>query len=322
MENPSQPSLRLDFIGLLKIIFKWRKQLVITGIAAAVTAFIFTRPFILPPRYKSTAVVYPSNLTPYSTESPTETMLQMLASDQIKYMLIKDFNLYNHYKINSAYPLARTYMFDKLAERISINRTQYESIEITVIDESPKAAAAMCDSILAYCDRFIRSLMKQKFNEVVELRRQAVLNKKATMDSLENVLSNLREKYGIVDFKAQARELARAMYKGNGNSFLNEQYKNLKDHGGEEFALTEHLFRARGFYNDAVREYDLAVNDRDKNFTFSNKIIKPEEPQVKHFPKGTIIIASFTAAVLFFALLIIVIIEMYRSRWKNEFTAS
>ncbi|MEO8148600.1 MAG: Wzz/FepE/Etk N-terminal domain-containing protein [Bacteroidia bacterium] len=323
MENTSQPSTRLDFIGLLKIIFKWKKQLILTGVIAAVTAFVFTRPFIMPPQFKSKAIVYPSNIAPYSTESETETMLQFMQSDEVKNMLVSNLHLYAHYKMDSTGPLAHTYMFEKFGEKIQISRTQYESIEITVWDGDPKYAALLCDSIISFSNVFIRNVLKEKWSEVAVAKKQLLEKKQTEMDSMENALKDLRINYGIMNYKAQAREISKVIYKngGGGNAFIQEQYKNLKEHGGEEFALTEHLFRVRGFYNDVKKEYDQALSDANKIYTYSSPVTKPVPAEIKDFPKGTLIILGFTAAVLFFALIVIVIIESYRNHLKNQLAA-
>lgn len=323
MENISKPATRLNFTELLDIVLRWKKQLIITGVIAAVAAFICTRPFIMPPQFKSYATIYPSNIAPYSTESPTETMLQFIQSEEVKNMLVEKMHLYEHYNIDPKDALAHTYMYQRLGEKIKISRTQYESIDIAVLDGDPKFAAAMCDSLISYTDLFIRKLYHSKVSEVVMINKNRLDVKKAEMDSMENELTKLRLTYGILDYKAQSKEISKVIYKagGNGNAFIMEQYKNLKEHGGEEYALTEHLFRVRGFYNDIKKEYDQSVADATKVLTYSSHITRPVAAETKDSPKGTLIILGFTAAVLFFALIVVVLIESNRNRLARQATA-
>lgn len=320
MENAQQPTTHLDFVGLLNIISKWKKQLIITGLIAAVAAFIVTRPFIMAPLFKSVAVVYPANILPYSTESTTETMLQFIQSDEVRELFISKMDLYNHYKIDPKDKLARTYLAEQLNEKLQVSRTQYESIEITAWDVDPVFAAAMCDSLIAANDSIVRKLQHQKMAEVVTMFENKLARSKAEMDSAEMALQSIREQYGIISFKAQAKEISKVIYKNNsiGNGFVQEQYKNLKEHGGEEFALTEHLFRLRGFYNDIKKDYNQAMIDATKRFTYTTVVTKPLPAEVKSSPKGTLIILGFSAAALFFAVLIIVIIESYRKHTGNS----
>ena len=319
MENSQQPATHLDFVGLLNIISKWKKQLIITGLLAAVAAFIVTRPFIMAPLFKSTAVVYPANIAPYSTESTTETMLQFIQSDDVRELFISKMNLHDHYKIDKKDPLARSYLALQLNEKLQISRTQYESIEITAWDTDPVFAAAMCDSLISANDSIVRKLQREKVTEVVTMFENKLALSKAEMDSAENALKLIREQYGIISFEAQAKEISKVIYKKNsvGNGFVQEQYKNLKEHGGEEFALTEHLFRLRGFYNDIKKDYNQAIVDRIKLFTYTTVVTKAVPAEVKSSPKGTLIILGSTAAALFFALLVVVIIESYRKNTNN-----
>ena len=51
------------------------KHLIIMGLISLVASAIFSSPTFIPPRFQVPAIVYPSNLIAYSTESATEQML-------------------------------------------------------------------------------------------------------------------------------------------------------------------------------------------------------------------------------------------------------
>ena len=91
----------LQSADIFKVISDFRKPLIIVGILAAIAAAIFSGPAFIKPRYKSQAVLYPSNLTKYSDESPTEQLIQLLQASDIRDSVIKAFNLYEHYGIDS-----------------------------------------------------------------------------------------------------------------------------------------------------------------------------------------------------------------------------
>ena len=90
----------LNAIRFIKMLAKWRKQLLIVFIAGTIASYLLT--FLITPLYKSTAVVYPYNLNVYSKESATEQMVQLLKSEDVKESLIKAFHLYEHYVIDTA----------------------------------------------------------------------------------------------------------------------------------------------------------------------------------------------------------------------------
>src|SRR5688572_15993870 len=87
--------------NLLQLIIKWKKQLILIGITAAILASIFSSPFFIKPQYKSYAIVYPANIVPYGVETPTEQLLQLLQSSDIRDAIVKKFNLAIHYELDS-----------------------------------------------------------------------------------------------------------------------------------------------------------------------------------------------------------------------------
>ena len=60
---------------ILEIIWKRRLHFIIIGIVAVVLSAIFSSAFFIPPKFKSTARLYPINLSIMSEESETEHML-------------------------------------------------------------------------------------------------------------------------------------------------------------------------------------------------------------------------------------------------------
>ena len=88
-------------IELLKLVKRWRKHLIIVGLISLIGSIIFSSPYFIKPKFKSFALVYPSNLIAYSTESATEQMLQLAQSYDIRDKIIKTFNLFQHYEIDT-----------------------------------------------------------------------------------------------------------------------------------------------------------------------------------------------------------------------------
>ena len=89
--------------NLINLLLKWRIHLIVILIAALVLAVTFSSPFFITPKFKSIAVIYPANVSPYSEESETEQMFQILQSQDIMDSVIIKFNLSEHYKIAKDY---------------------------------------------------------------------------------------------------------------------------------------------------------------------------------------------------------------------------
>ena len=104
----------MNNFDILKIILKWKTVLVIVIISSIILSSIFSSPYFIKPKYKSTAIIYPSNLAPYGIETPTEQMLQLFQSNSIFNHIVNRFNLIEHYELDSTssathYKLQKTY---------------------------------------------------------------------------------------------------------------------------------------------------------------------------------------------------------------------
>ena len=86
---------------LLELIIKWKKHFIIVTILSIAASAIFSSSFFIAPIYKSFAIVYPSNIIPYSNESPTEQLVQLLEATDIRESVIQKFNLAAHYNIDN-----------------------------------------------------------------------------------------------------------------------------------------------------------------------------------------------------------------------------
>src|ERR1035437_1547923 len=133
-------------LNLIAIAYKWRKHLIVVTLIAGAAAMLFSSSLFIQPLFSSIAIVYPSNVKPYSQESNSEQMLQLLQSREIRDSLIKTFNLYQHYDIDpkgakSYYTISR--YFD---DAVTIRKTPYESVEVKVMDADPTTACQMVNA--------------------------------------------------------------------------------------------------------------------------------------------------------------------------------
>src|SRR4051812_33030244 len=113
-ENEKDPG---DFnsVNVLFFIYKWRKQLMIVGISAALISGIAS--LVIRNKYKSTVVVFPAttnsisksllndnyvkeDVLQFGEEEQAEQMLQILNSDAIRGRIIQKYKLLKHYEID------------------------------------------------------------------------------------------------------------------------------------------------------------------------------------------------------------------------------
>jgi LPS O-antigen subunit length determinant protein (WzzB/FepE family) len=318
MNTTPQATGKLDAIHLLKIMKKWRKQLLYVFVGSALLGFIISLPIFMKPLFKSVAVVYPANLQPYSKETPTEQMVQLLNSEDVRDSIINKFHLYKHYKVDSTGAYPRYEIAKQMEDNISISKNEFEAIQITVMDQDPQMAKDICEGIIHFTDQKAKSLVHQRADEVVSILLKQMNREKAVLDSMDAQITIIRQEYGITDFENQvegfSREYYRSLSSGGSSSKMETAKKNLEEKGAEYMTLKENLWRVRGTYNDIRERYVAAYNDSQKELNFHNVISPPLKPERKDWPKRSLIMALFSLSCLFIAVVVIVYQERYQTK--------
>jgi uncharacterized protein involved in exopolysaccharide biosynthesis len=305
---------------LLELLLRWRKHLLAIALIALVLSAIFSSAIVITPKYKSFAVLYPANIIPMGTETPTEQMLQVLESDQIRDSVASMYNLYEAYAIDPESIAAKTALIKEYQGNVVFKKTEYESVVIEVLDANPSNAKGMVDAIIFYFNVKERVLQKEKAMELVEILQEQVGKKKVEMDSMEIVLTNLRKDYGILDYGLQT-EYATERYlevvttpslKGNIKE-IELLLQALKEKGGQFQSISEHLWRVRGGYNNLKEQLEAAVRDVEKNLTYCSVITNPVIADKKAYPIRWLIVLVSVLATVLVSILFLSLVENLRS---------
>ena len=303
-----------DIIKLL--LPNWKKLLVVFIISLLVGLFI-SSPIVMKPLYKSYAVVYPVNLSPSSEESNTEQLLQWLHSEEIKKAVADKFKLYEHYEIDTLNPKHTSYFDLKYKELVTINATQYESIEITVKDESPKMAQQMVYGIIDAVNELITNTKRERLAEYIANNKLELAAEIREVDSVKTLIDNIRKDYNIVDFNSQTKILLKKMHKSGGNGLNESESKTLSGLTGKvtEVNTLGTIYASQlGTYNyfrNEVNKYKFELNSR---MSFTNIISKPILPDSKCFPIRSLIVAIITLSSLVLASIIIVFLNFKKQK--------
>ena len=304
-------------IHMMKIFLKWKWHLVAIAVIAALLAAIFSSALFMKPRFKSYALVYPSNIAPYSDESESEQMLQWLQSQDVRDSVMKKFDLPKHYGIDRSEKYFRSTMEYMYKKNVQIRKTQFESIEIIVTDQDPVISKDIVLSIIDFCNSKIRSIHREKYTEVVVSMGKALKVKRAQLDSVESELSNLRLNYELIDYGSQASEITRGYLRtvdGSNSTSINTKdvmrlKENFEEKSGQMAILTQRRNDILRLYADFEQDYDKAVYDSEKHFTFTNVVTPPEVADKKSYPVRWLIMLYAVVASLFFSVVVISVIE-------------
>jgi uncharacterized protein involved in exopolysaccharide biosynthesis len=307
--------------NLINLLLKWRLHLFIIVVAAAILAVIFSSPVFITPKFKSYAVMYPANVSPYSEESEAEQMFQILQSQDIKDSVIAKFDLDKHYEIEPTYKYYQTALNYEYSQNVSVTKTPYDAVSIEVLDKDPQMASDMVDAIIYFYNRKVRLMHKGKYHEVITMYEDLLTRKSAYIDSLKQTLYELSVKEGLVSYEASATQIMMG-YLGTvmgGSRDVNKKEvlrlkNNLEKSGGDFVQLVEAIKQEVRTYADFKVEYEDALRFYDAQLTYSNVITSPFPADKKSYPIRWLIVSISVLMTFFFAVIVMLLIENLRVR--------
>lgn len=307
-------------ITILRKLYKKRMHILVATIGAMVLAYGGS--LFITPVYRSVATVYPANLSVYGEESQTEQLLQFFHSSDIRQYLEKKLNLCAHYRIDTTSKIYRFVLDEAYEKRVSITQTKYESIDIRVEDNDPDTARMIVDGIIEAVNWLIEKEHREKYLETVKNARVYLEYKKREVDSTQKILTDLSEKYGLVNVTVQLKEAAKNQYKAwvggaKQNAELNELVESMKKFGVEQGKLAV-------YFDDQLRSWAWANNDYQKRLaefnhhtTFTSLASKPLRPVVAAWPKKTFIMLIAGISVFLLASLYFIFIDRFRQIYEQ-----
>jgi len=310
---------------LWSLLIRHWKPLAVLALSAAVLSALFSSPLFIDPKFRSYAVLYPANIIPMGTETPTEQMMQILESDQIRDSVVVFYDLFNVYGIKPDSKGSRSTLIREYHSLVTTRKTEYESVVIEVLDKDAVRARDMVNSIILHFNQKAKSMQKEKSIEVVNILSSQVTLKKHEMDSMEALLTGIRKEYGILDYDLQT-EYATERYldvittpsrKASAKE-IEPLLNALKEMGGEFKALNEHLWRTRGSYNDLKEQLEQARKDVEKQLTFCNIITHPEVADRKSYPVRWLIMLTSVLGALLVGVIVIALLENLKASHHQE----
>lgn len=304
--------------GGFDLIAKHRRTFFIVGVAAVVLSGILSGPFFITPKYLSSATVYPVNLNPYSTETRTDQLLQLLESNSLRDSLIKQFDLARAYKVDTTANGAYFLLYNEFKDRVEISKTRYESVMIEIMDEDPIRARNMVEAMLEQTNLLARRLQREKSNELLLISERALRNEEHKLDSVESRLAVIRKDAGLLVYEGQTQELTRGylLMLASPNvsqarlDEVRDMFRKLESNGGEFRALTDLSNKFRVNYDRLLGEYERLVNDVTKELTYTNVVLYPEVSDKKAYPIRWLIVLVATASALFLCFVLLM--------WREE----
>lgn len=206
----SQPNF--DLLEAVRLLLRWWKPISIVTAVSLVASIVITDPHIMPPYYKSVAIILPSNpeLTNtqnlfvqseanfFGTKEDVNRLLGIANSAELKTYMVSKFHLFNHYEIDSA---GTSYPFTKVIQELEDNYTAMKndlgSVEITIYDQDSKLAAEMANEIVSKVDDIGRSILMNYRLKMLDVYSNKVTENEKAVKIFTDSIINIKKQYGL-----------------------------------------------------------------------------------------------------------------------------
>ena len=211
-----------SLLGVLQTLFKWKKPIILTTLVAAIGSVIIV--LLLPVYYQSATTFYAASpdlampermfgttneaMEYYGEDEDIDRIMTIATSNELADYLIRTFNLYEHYDIDTNNIKAPYYVRLKLDKLYKVQKTKYDAIQLSVEDRDKQLAAAMASAARAKIDEIGQRLIKNSQSELLKAYESNIAEKELQLDQLNDSLEMIRSRYGVFNTETQSELLA------------------------------------------------------------------------------------------------------------------
>ncbi|MBU0488772.1 MAG: hypothetical protein KKA07_05480 [Bacteroidetes bacterium] len=321
--------------NIIKICFKRWRLISVIVLGAAISAFVFSGPYFIPPKYKSTVVLFPTATSSISkaliSSSPSvkedilelgdedrvDQLLQILNADEIRDQIIRRHNLLEHYGIDPDSRYKMTKLHNRFEENITFRRTRFLSVEIEVLDTDPNKAASIANDIADLIDSVTSRMQKERAIEgfrIVDAQYKSLI---AEIEKKEAVMAKLRLK-GVYEYEKQveviSEQLAIALAKNNvaGAKALQNQLDTLGIYGGDYVSNRDNVIYEREKLAELKIKFYEAKVDAEEIIPQKFVVSRAYPAERKSYPVRWIVVLISGLSAAFLTILFILFYDRFR----------
>lgn len=193
-----------DHKASIRFFCRWWKVLTVVCVVAVIVSVVVS--LLVTPRYKSSAILFPTNsnrlskaitnnrysldFMDYGIERDCEYTIQILSSQAMENDVCQRFNLMEHYGISSSDPHKLFKLHENYRSNVSVRRTEYLGVEISVIDVDPQWAADMANFIAQNYDTLCHRIHADRASDAFVLMDGVCTELGIEIDSLSRAGAN------------------------------------------------------------------------------------------------------------------------------------
>ena len=333
MEQNSAKQSDFNSINFVLFLWKRRKILAIVTVIAIAASVVFSMPFFITPKYKSTVVMFPTStnsiskallaqnqgakqdILQFGEEEQSEQLLQMLNSSKIRNRIIEKYDLMKHYEIDSTSPYKNTLLAKEFESNITFRRTENMAVEIAVMDKSPEMAANIANDIADLLDSTKIKMQRERAINGFLIVEKAYNEMRNQIQIMEDSLTKLRE-LGVHDYETQAEminqqlaiELARNP-NSNAVKALDAKLAMLAKYAGPYVSIRDQLEYEKRQLTEIKAKYEEAKVDAEEELPQTFRVDNAFKAEKKSYPVRWLIVLITTVSALLLTVFVLIIVD-------------
>lgn len=314
--------------------------MVIVTLLAFIASVIFSSPWFITPKFKSTVIMFPTStnsisksllsentsskqdILQFGEDEQAEQLLQILNSNRIRDRVIRRFNLMDHYDIKPNEKYRYTRLYNEYEDNIKFSRTEYMAVKVDVLDKDPQYAADIANTIADFLDSTKNAMQKERAIMAFRIVENEFLSLKAEVQVMEDSLTQLRI-LGVYDYESQSEminmQLAIELAKGNKSAIiaLEDRLEVLAKYGGPYVSIRDALEYEKKQLSLVKAKYEEAKIDATEVLPQKFIVSKAYKAEKKSYPVRWIIVLISTLSAFLLVVLILAVLDSL-SRYNKK----
>ncbi len=181
-----QDNYNFNSMDIIRFMFKHKWPIIIVTLVAAIVSVIVS--MTITPKFKSSVILFPKtqvsvshalttaelidpddHIMNFGDEEASEQLIQTLYSEKIRFAIIDKFDLLHHYDIDSEGEYPMTKLHEEFSDNIRFKKTEYQAVQIEVMDTDPQMAADIANEIASLLDETLNKMQNDVAVEILKV---------------------------------------------------------------------------------------------------------------------------------------------------------
>jgi hypothetical protein len=336
MNYQRQNDSQFNFATIIDFLLKYKTPLIIITLAAGLLSYIFSSPFFIPPKFKSTVILYPAttnsvskailsyipmeknDFLAFGQEEEAEQLLQLLQSDKITNRIEQKYHLMRHYRIPTDATYPKTRLGKEFAKNVTYRRTEFMSIEISVLDESADTAAMIANDISDLVDSTKNAVQHERAMDALKIVQAKYEEKQHFIDKMVDSLQKIGE-LGVFNYVQQGNAMSNQSFSGASHNLspsalkeMDKEKKLLGKYGPIQKSLLDRIEFENEDLSKLHAKYEQAKVDAESTLPATFVINKAYPAEKKFYPVRWIIVLISMSSALLLSIILFAALQNYK----------